>query len=75
MLQLEAQARPGLTDGYMRRFAQSVPEMAHMAMVLALVFGVLAAMAVCSLHPGPKAVEAVVEAVEHRAGQHAQRPG
>mgnify|MGYP007010936560 FL=1 len=48
MLQLEAQARPGLTDGYMRRFAQSVPEMAHMAMVLALVFGVLAAMAVCS---------------------------
>lgn len=48
MLQLEAQARPGLTDGYMRRFAQSVPEMAYMAMVLALVFGVLAAMAVCS---------------------------
>lgn len=45
MLQLEVQTR----DGYMASFARrSVPEMAHLSLVLAVVFGVLAAMAVCS---------------------------
>lgn len=49
MLQLEAQARPGLTGGYMENFAwYTVPGMADLTLVLAVVFGVLAAMAVCS---------------------------
>lgn len=48
MLQLEAQARPGLTGGYMKTFANQVPEMAQLSLVLAVAFGALSAMAVCS---------------------------
>lgn len=49
LLRLEANARPGLTGGYMENFAySSVPEAAGAALPIALVFGVLCAMAVFS---------------------------
>ena len=48
MLQLEAQARPGLTGGYMQTFAQQVGDLIQLSLALAVFFGALCAMAVCS---------------------------
>ena len=48
MLQLEAQARPGLTGGYMQTFAQQVGDLIPLSLALAVFFGALCAMAVCS---------------------------
>ncbi len=49
MLRLEADARPGVTGGYVENFANyTVPGQTAPALVLAVVFGVLAAMAVFS---------------------------
>lgn len=48
-LRLQASARPGLNDGYMENFANmTVPELCSAALGLAVIFGVLAAMAVFS---------------------------
>ena len=48
-LRLQANARPGLNDGYMENFAsRTVPDMAGPALALAVIFGVIAAMAVFS---------------------------
>ena len=49
MLQLEAKAYPGVTGGFVENFARyTVPGMSDLALVLAVVFGALCAMAVCS---------------------------